>query len=202
MAGMKDEQAIPAARRFAVAVMSRDRVGIVRDVTGALNAVCANIERVSQTVIMNYFTLTLIVNLAESRTAAEVRDLLRAAGGPGELEISVKVFEPAAETQPVVSNADCFVLTVTGPDRSGIIGEIAAYLAGKGINIIDLYAYKPDDVSFMLISQLAVPAHMNASQIQIDIEALSRKTGLAATLQHENIFKATNDVTAPANFFD
>jgi glycine cleavage system transcriptional repressor len=189
-------------RKFAVAVMSRDRVGIVRDVTATLTGVGANIERVSQTVVMNYFTLTLIVTFPEPMAPDQVRSLLRSAGGPDELEISVKTFAPAAEKEPAVSNADCFVLTVTGPDRTGIIGEIAAYLAGKGINILDLYAYKPEDSSFMLISQLAVPAHMNAAQIQIDIEALSRKTGLSATLQHENIFKATNEVSAPANFFD
>jgi len=185
-----------------VAVMSRDRVGIVRDVTAVLNQHQANIERVSQTVIMNYFTLTLVVAFPEPFTGQAICEMLRSAGAPGEFEISAKPFEPSAETEPVVSNADCFVLTVTGPDRTGIIGHIAAYLAGKGINIIDLYAYKPDPESFMLITQLSVPSYMNASQIQIDIEALSRQTGLSATLQHENIFKATNDITVPSTFFE
>ena len=50
---------------------------------------------------------------------------------------------------------------------------------------------KPDTETFILISQLSVPRRMNAAQIQLDIEALSRKAGLAATLQHENIFKAS-----------
>jgi len=190
------------AKRFVVAVMSRDRVGIVRDVTAVLTGHQANIERMSQTVVMNYFALTLIVAFPESHTAEDIRVLLQSAGAEGEFEISVKPFEPAAEKEPVVSNADCFVLTVTGPDRTGIIGQIAAYLAGKGINIIDLYAYKPDADNFMLITQLAVPASMTASLIQIDLEAQSRETGLSATLLHENIFKATNDITVPAHFFE
>jgi len=181
--------------------MSRDRVGIVRDVTTALNKLKANVERVSQTVVMNYFTLTLVVTFPKLHSSEEIRELLRSAGSEDEFEISVKVFEPGAEKDAVVSNAGCFVLTVTGPDRTGIIGQIAAYLSGKGINVIDLYAYKPDEKDFVMISQLAVPSHMNAAQIQLDIEVLGRKTGLMATLQHENIFKATNDITAPANFF-
>jgi predicted amino acid-binding ACT domain protein len=188
-------------KRFVVAVMSRDRVGIVRDVTATLIKHQANIERVSQTVVMNYFTLTLVVTFPKPHTPEDIRELLRSAGAEGEFEVSVKAFETGAEKEAVITNADSFVLTVTGPDRTGIIGQIATYLAGKGINIIDLYAYKPDPKNFMMISQLAVPQHMNAAQIQIDIEALSRKTGLSATLQHENIFKATNDVAAPANFF-
>jgi predicted amino acid-binding ACT domain protein len=181
--------------------MSRDRVGIVRDVTSALAPYRANIERVSQTVVMNYFTLTFIVSFPQPHATEEIRDLLRSAGAPGEFEISVKVFEPEAEKETVVSDADGFVLTVTGEDQPGIIGEIAAYLSGKGINVTDLYAYKPDEKSFILISQLAVPRHMNAAQIHLDIEALSRKVGIAANLQHENIFKATNEVTVPAAFF-
>jgi len=191
---------VPAAK-FAVAVMSRDRVGIVRDVTAALTPLQANIERASQTVVMNYFTLILIVAFHEPYRPEDLRDRLRAAGAPGEFEISVKPFEPGAEKEIVVSDADNFVLTLSGTDRPGIISQIAAYLSGKGINIIDLYAAKPEPSKFVMISQLAVPRHMNAAQIQIDIEALGRKTGLTAALQHENIFKATNEVTAPANFF-
>jgi predicted amino acid-binding ACT domain protein len=195
------QQPNKSGTRFVVAVMSRDRVGIVRDVTEALIQHRANIERVSQTVVMNYFTLTLVVTFPKAHRPEEIQALLQSAGAAGEFEVSVKAFEAGAEKTVVITNADTFVLTVTGPDRTGIIGQIATYLAGKGINIIDLYAYKPDQKNFMMISQLAVPQHMNAAQIQIDIEALGRKTGLAATLQHENIFKATNDISAPATFF-
>ena len=182
--------------------MSRDRIGIVRDVTAALSPFQANIERVSQTVVMNYFTLTFIVSFPEEHTVEKIRALLQSAGSPGEFEISIKSYEPAAEHETVVVDADCFVLTVSGKDRAGIINVIVTYLSGKGINIIDLYAYKPDAETFILISQLSVPRRMNAAQIQLDIEALSRKAGLSATLQHENIFKATNEITAPANFSD
>jgi predicted amino acid-binding ACT domain protein len=187
--------------KFVVAVMSRDRIGIVRDVTAVLCPFKANIERVSQTVVMNYFTLTFIVSFPQEHRVEEIRTLLESAGGPGEFDISVKSFEPAAEHELVVVDADCFVLTVTGKDRAGIINTIVTYLSGKGINIIDLYAYKPDAETFIVISQLSVPRRMNAVQIQLDIEAVGRKTGLSVTLQHENIFKATNEITAPGIFF-
>ncbi len=190
------------SKKFVVAIMSRDRIGIVRDVTAALEPFHANIERVSQTVVINYFTLTFIVSFPQEYPTEKIKNLLKSAGNPGEFEIGVKAYEPAAEHETIVADADCFVLTVTGKDRAGIINTIVTYLSGKGINIIDLYAYKPDTETFILISQLSVPRRMNAAQIQLDIEALSRKAGLAATLQHENIFKATNEITAPANFSD
>lgn len=184
---------------FVVVVMSRDRVGIVRDVTAALRRLDANIERVSQTVVMSYFTLTLVVSLSRPTVADELRKLLASAGDEGEFEVAVKAFEAEAEPHPPVLDADPFILTMAGEDRPGILAEISEYLAGKGINIVDLYMSKPKPTRFVLISELAVPRQMNAAQIQIDIEALGKKTGLVATLQHQNIFKATNEVTAPAN---
>ena len=41
-------------------------------------------------------------------------------------------------------------------------------------------------------------ATLDLTQVQLDIEALGRQIGLALTLQHENIFRATNEVTAPS----
>jgi len=127
------------AGRFVVSVMSRDRVGIVRDVTTVLTEWHANIEHVSQTVVRNYFTFILVVTFPEPRTAAAVRERLQRAGAPGELEIGVQTFAAAAEQQPVVPEADRFILTTVGGDRPGIVHHLAVFLAGKGINITDLY---------------------------------------------------------------
>jgi len=49
----------------------------------------------------------------------------------------------------------------------------------------------------VVVSELAVPPQLDLAQIQLDIEALGKSIGLAVTLQHENIFRATNEVAAP-----
>ena len=92
------------------------------------------------------------------------------------------------------------MLTVSGPDKPGIIGQIAQFLASRGINITDLYAYKPDPANFLMISELALPRAISLAQVQLDIEQLGRRIGFSAGLQHENIFKATNEVAAPHSF--
>ena len=56
-----------ASQRFVVSVMSRDRVGIVRDITRALAQWQGNVEQVSQTVVMNYFTFILIAAFPKAR---------------------------------------------------------------------------------------------------------------------------------------
>lgn len=192
-------QEAKAPKTFVITVMSRDRVGIVSDLTKALNRFQANIERISQTVVMNYFTLTLIVTFSEEYSPDTIREEIIASGSENELEVTVAAYEKGAIKTSALTDSDCFILTVTGQDQRGIIGQIAGYLAGKGVNITDLYAEKKSD-EFLLISELAVPKEMNIAQIQIDIEALGKQIGLVANLQHENIFKATNEVKAPSNF--
>ncbi|MDW8343179.1 MAG: ACT domain-containing protein [Verrucomicrobiae bacterium] len=182
-----------------VAVMSRDRVGIVRDVTRALGRWDANVEHASQTVVMNYFTLIMVVGFPESHTVAAVRDLLRTAGTPGELEVGVKLVEPTAN-QPVVSEIDRFILTAVGADRPGIVRELATFCAARGINITDLYGTTTADGQFIVISELAVPRRWELAQLQLDLAQLGQRIGVQVTLQHENIFRATNEVTAPGMF--
>lgn len=189
------------ATRFAISVMSRDRIGIVRDVTNALAPWQANIDFVSQTVVVDYFTLTLVARFPEPHTADEVRAVLRHAGQPGELEVSVKVVDPTGPATAAPSTkrpTDRFILTAIGGDRPGIVHHLAVYLAGKGINITDLYGVTTADQQFIVVSELTVPQQLDLTQIQLDIEALGRQIGLALTLQHENIFRATNEVTAPS----
>ncbi len=201
MSTMTEQANNTESNMFVMTVMSRDRVGIVRDLTAALNGLSGHIEHVNQTVLMNYFTLTLVVSFPQRHDTEKVRELLSSAGLAGEFEIGIKPFEPGVQSKPAVIDADSFILTATGVDRPGLLDQLVNYLAGKGINILDLNVQKGDPEHFLLISQLAVPKQMDISQIRLDIEALSKKLDLAIALQHENIFRATNELTPPSNFF-
>jgi len=186
--------AATTSNRFVVSVMSRDRVGIVRDITQALAKWQGNVEQVSQTVVMNYFTFILVAAFPEVRTVAAVRELLQGAGAPGELEIGVKEF---TDDKPAVVTGDRFMLTTIGGDKPGIVHQLATFCAGKGINITDLYGATTADRQFIVVSEVAVPRSFDLTQIQLDIEALGQSLGIAINLQHENIFRATNEIAAP-----
>ena len=179
--------------------MSRDRVGIVRDVTTALTRWRANIEHVSQTVVRDHFTFILVVTFPEPHTVAAVRELLQGAGAPGELEIGVLVFAPVAGQPAVVPAADRFILTTVGGDRPGIVHHLAVFLAGQGVNITDLYGATTADNQFVVVSEVAVPRQRDLTQLQADLERLGKSIGVAVTLQHENIFRATNEIAVPTN---
>jgi len=51
---------------------------------------------------------------------------------------------------------DRFVITAFGPDQPGIVRQFSQYLAGKDINIVDLFGDRTGD-DFVLIGQVRCP---------------------------------------------
>lgn len=182
---------------FVLTVMSLDRVGIVSEVAGAVAELGGNIDAISQTVMQGYFTIIITVHFEEPVEGERLAAAVRESGSAGELEVSVKertVLEPA----PVVGGGERYILTLSGPDRRGIIHRICRYLASRNINIDDLYAHC-EGSGFMLIAQLQVPAGLEVERLQMDVEGLWPEEQMAASLQHENIFLATNEVAFRQN---
>jgi glycine cleavage system transcriptional repressor len=178
-----------------VTVMSADRVGIVAAVSGALHRLGGNITCLSQTVMRGYFTIIMSVELPDNITPEEIKCAVESSGAPDEFVVGVKRYQEV----PPVPHKECserFILTARGQDRPGVIHRISSYLASKGINIEDFYAYSTGDGQFVMILQVAIPKEWDLPQIQLDIEEHGREVGFVAHLQHENIFRATNELDA------
>ncbi|MDO8585440.1 MAG: ACT domain-containing protein [Armatimonadota bacterium] len=179
------------AAEYIVTVMSRDRVGIVADVSRALAGLGGNITDLSQTLLRGYFTLIISVETPDDVTDARVREAVAQAGAPGEFGVEVRHYEPPQAAEQV--STERFVLTTRGADRPGIIARVTAYLAEQSINIEDFYAHVVAG-DLLMVLQVAVPSGLNIRQVQREIEQVGREFGLSVHLQHENIFRVTNEV--------
>lgn len=177
---------------YVISVMSLDRVGIVAGLTEAIMELNGSIDAISQTVLQGYFTIIVAARFDEEVAPQALVAAVRARGAPGELEVSVQARRPA-EPRPVVPDAQRFILTVSGPDRKGVIHRISSYLASRGINVEDLYAYR-DGPRFVLLAQVQVPPDQELERLQMDVASLWSAGDMQVTLQHENIFLATNNV--------
>ncbi|MCR4411627.1 MAG: hypothetical protein NUV77_04270, partial [Thermoguttaceae bacterium] len=71
------------------------------------------------------------------------------------------------------------------------------YLAGKDINIVDLFGDRKGD-EFVLVGQLEVPAKWDIRMLQTDLEQMGQDLGFTVKLQHENVFVATNQLRLSA----
>ena len=174
---------------FVLNVVANDHPGIVAAVGDAVAALDGNIDACSQTVLEGYFTLIIVVSFPKAMepetVTAQVRK--RAKG----LQVVARAF-----AEPPPADTLCqerFVITAFGSDKPGIIHRFAQYLAGKDINVVDLYGDRRGE-EFMLISEVEIPSRWNLALLQTDLEEIGREAGFTVRLQHEDIFVATNQL--------
>jgi glycine cleavage system transcriptional repressor len=177
---------------YVLDVMSDDHPGIVAAVSNAVESLGGNIDSCSQTVLGGYFTLIMIVSLPEPLDPEELADRVRKSQSLGsEYQVMARPALSARHCQAEL--CDRFVITAFGTDQPGIVRRFSQYLAGKDINIVDLYGDRKGE-EFVLIGQLEVPTRWDIRMLQADLEQMGEELGFAVKLQHENIFVATNQL--------
>ena len=182
------------SRRYIVSLMAANRVGIMAALTTALAELGGDLQEVSQTVMQQFFTIILAAEFPDERDPQVIVEHIRGVCRPYGVEVCLK--DPTQEVlqPPRAGGIEKYFLTLTGHDTPGIVRQISARLADEGIDISDLYAVRDAaDRSFVMIFELAVPAGFNALKLQAEVEEMGGPIGLEATLQHENIFAATNN---------
>lgn len=181
------------SRDYVISVMSVDRVGIIAGLSEAIFEFDGNVDALSQTVMRGYFTVIVTAHFESDVGREEIAQAVRDKGESGELGVLVTERELSVSEQPVVDDADRFILTMEGPDEKGIVRSITSYLASRNINIEDLYAAIEAD-NFLLIAQLELPSKLEIERLQVDIENIWPGPDVQLSLQHEDVFLATNEV--------
>ena len=178
---------------YVLDVVSDDHPGIVAAVTTAVESLDGNIDACSQTVLGGYFTLIMIVSTPNSVDPEDLAEQVRRSGTSNSpFQVLVRRALPPENLAPA-EKCDRFVITAFGKDQPGIVRRFSQYLAGRDINIVDLYGDRRGD-EFVLIGQLEVPTHWDIRMLQTDLEQMGQELGFAVKLQHENVFVATNQL--------
>jgi len=181
---------------YVLNVMADDRPGIIAAVSGVIVALHGNIDACSQTVLGGYFTQILVVSFPQAVPTTElVERVQKAAPSGGPLEVAARPY--IAPTTLVTREAgERFVITALGKDKPGIIHRFSQYLAGKDINIVDLY-WDCAGEDFVLTAQVEIPKRWETGMLQADLDEMGREEGFNVRVQHENIFVATNQLRLP-----
>ena len=181
-----------AGSKFVVSVVVADRTGIIRDVSTAIADLGGNIDGVRQTVVEGWFSITLTAALPAGVDEAGLRAALDRHFTRDEASIVVRPFRPV-KVPSSIANGTPYVLSITGEDKPGILKRATAYLADKGINIED-FEYMLEGATVTYIGHLTVPRKLHIRQVQEELRDRLAELGMRCTLQHENIFRATNEV--------
>ncbi len=176
---------------YVLNVLSDDHPGIIAAVGRAVNELGGNIDACSQTVLSGYFTLIMVVSLPRPVEPEDLSGKIQGGGTTRGLQVMARRLQPTECAGE--GAAEKFVVTAFGTDRPGIILRFSQYLAGKDINIIDMYGGRSGE-DFVLVSQVEIPRQWDISLLQADLAELGRELGFTVRLQHENIFVATNQL--------
>ena len=161
-------------RHLAVSALGRDRPGIVAAVTGALLSHELNIEDSQMTILRGHFTMMLVVSGSDALDAEELRASLDRVALELELEaISVAEVADAGGAPPDPDH----IATVYGADHPGIVHAVAAALAKRGANILDLETRVAGDLYVMTLDVVS------ESDVEETLRPVAAEQGVEVTVR-------------------
>jgi predicted amino acid-binding ACT domain protein len=134
-----------------------------------------------------------IVALPATVTAAEVRRRLRAIQPGAPWEVGIRPYRPPRKRRPGGAPGSRYVITASGPDKTGLVATLSGFLREKGINIEDLATLVRDEVYWMVLT-VRLPAGSDVGALKRELHAMMAGVGVRCELMHQSIFDATNEV--------
>jgi glycine cleavage system transcriptional repressor len=184
---------MPASQnRLVINVVARDRVGIIADVSETLYQLGANLEATSQTVVWGWFTMIICASFPPGTKLEKVRDAVEQAG-----PFRATVLPFAGSSAGLPPDGEPYVATVVGDDRPGIIRALTRCLAENKVNIVDVWN-EVRDGRFIVLFHLEVPPPVEARALRRALDEAAKGVGVTVSLQHQDIFTATNSLDVHA----
>ena len=191
--------------RFLVSTALCDRVGVIRDVTGALAALGGNLTDVRQAIVGGVFLFHAIAEFGADSApdASAVASAVRAALSERDAGVDVRPCGPAAATARPgelglegvsALPGERYVASFSGPDCPGRIHRIATVIAAAGANVEDWRHDLSDPARTLTIGVVALPKGCDPDSLRNALVEELAPLGLAVSLAHENVFRATNEV--------
>ncbi|TGD75233.1 ACT domain-containing protein [Mangrovimicrobium sediminis] len=166
---------------FIITFIGDDRPGLVEQLSAAIESSGGNWHESRLSQLGGKFAGLVLVSLPEAQ-AATLEQTLKDLGESG---LSVRV-TATGETPPSVGGR-AITLNVLGPDRPGIVHEIASALARREINVVEMEsqvdsAAMSGEMLFRATIDAQVPADSDLAELQENLEAIANQMTLEIDL--------------------
>ena len=179
-------------KQMVLSVLTQDRPGVIADVTGAIFRLHGDLADLNQSVLWGYLTMILIVNFPDTVTKEALTTAIAATDGATDFQVSVKeLAAPLASGPPMPK--EIFIMTVQAANRGGLVHQVSRFCRERGVNILDLNTTLRDGCYAMAL-QLDLTGIASLTALRKELADFADKTGLSLTLQHNDLFQATQDV--------
>lgn len=170
-------------------VLTPDQTGIIAGITALLDEQDVGLLALSQTVMHDYFTVVISVDVPAAVEIDVLRDKVQAQIG-ADASVTVVAWQPGAGIE---SFGERYVLTATGRARSGLVHVISSVVASRGGNFTDFASNVRDD-EITMVAEIDLPYDVALDQLQIDLEHATAYADLHVRVQHHRLFVATNEI--------
>ena len=183
---------------FVISIISRDRIGIVYDVSKAISELEGNIADVRQSVLCGYFTMILLASFPPDVTQRSIERKLAEADSHSEsaIEAVVRKADKNAVTSGASTPENAYVLTATGQDRVGFVALMTSFCVRHNINILDL-STTTSDGAYVMILVIDLNNCASISDVRHSLQQFSQENSIKAVLQHYDIFRALHEINLP-----
>lgn len=170
---------------FAVTIISKDRPGIVADVTEVLFTLGCNIEDSSCTMLGGDFAMILIVSHEKPFTKTRLTDEFRGLHERTGLQIHIRSLSEQ-EICPVPDNGELCLISVYGSDQPGIVYRVTRTLADRKVNIADLNTKLIGTVEepvYVLMLEATLPDGLTVDGVSELLENLRKELQVEITVR-------------------
>jgi glycine cleavage system transcriptional repressor len=170
---------------FAVTVISKDRPGIVADISEVLYRLGCNIEDSSCTMLGGDFAIILVVSHEKPFTKARLIDEFKALQERTGLATHIR---PLTEEEicPVKEEGELCLVSVYGSDRPGIVYRVTRALADRRVNITDLNTRligTKEEPVYVLMLEAILPAAMTVDEAAALLDNLKKELNVEIAIR-------------------
>ncbi len=180
-------------KQFVISVMSKDRPGIIADITTVIFSLGGDLADLNQSVLGGYFSMLLISEFDENITPEDILAGFSHIKSETKIEANIKEMEVKLEVQRTELPSETFVVTAQGDNRKGLVKTLGCFFNSKNINVLDLVTTRDAD-KYTMIFQVDLTGVGSIESLRKDLSVLGKDEKLNLVLQHNDIFMATNEV--------
>lgn len=181
-----------------ISVLGSDQPGIMARVADIIKHRNGNIENLSQTLLDTVFGALLQVELADDDSAEALQTALESACQPMNLFIRVHPWrDSTSEWHQHKPDVQPYIVTAIGPDRQGLVAEIAARLHQHDVNITHIQAiFKggSNPLDNLMVFEVDVPKTTQMQQLRDALTDIASRLDLEISVQHRKIFDSVSNI--------
>ncbi len=177
-----------------ISIMSKDRPGIVAEVSGAIFSLDGDLADINQSVVCGYFTMIVSAIFDKKVTKEDVISELFQINTTDRFEISVKEIDQDTDLSSPEIPKETYIMTSQNPNKKGLVHSISQFCYAHKISIVDLSTSLRNDM-YTMVLQLDLEKSSGIEAIEEDLTRFNRDSGLNIIIQHNDIFQVTSEVT-------